>query len=132
MASELANKTEWVFNEKRGKWQRKSPLTKNELYRRMLTACAKNQTEFRYVLGNVWYSSSENMSYIKEELLDKEFSMPLKANRKVALFLKVQTAGRLGVGFVSRVRTGQSTGSLRTASGVHIAFGQAGLQERGR
>ena len=66
VAFELIEKSEWVFNEKKGRWQRKSPLSKNEHYRRMLAACAKNQIEFRYVLSDVWYSSSENMRYIKE------------------------------------------------------------------
>lgn len=87
VAFELVEKTEWVFNEKKGKWQRKSPLTKNEHYRRMLEACAKNRIGFRYVLNDVWYASSENMSYIKEEL-GKEFIMPIKTNRKVALSLE--------------------------------------------
>lgn len=84
VAFELVKKTEWVFNEKRGKWQRKSPQTKNELYRRMLAACTKNRIEFSYVLSDVWYASSENMRCIKQDL-EKEFIMPLKANRKVAV-----------------------------------------------
>lgn len=92
VAFELVKKTEWVFNEKRGKWQRKSPLTKNELYRRMLFACAKNQIKFRYVLSDVWYASSENMRYIKQEL-KKDFIMPLKSNRKVALSLEDKKRG---------------------------------------
>jgi hypothetical protein len=50
----------------------------------MLEVCPKNRIEFRYVLNEVWYASSENMSYIKREL-EKEFIMPLKSNRKVAL-----------------------------------------------
>jgi hypothetical protein len=84
VAFEMVKKSEWVFNEKRKKWQRKSPRTKNEHYRRMLWACHGNRIEFRYVLSDVWYSSSENMGYIKEDL-EKEFIMPLKSNRKVAL-----------------------------------------------
>ncbi len=84
VAFEMVKKTEWVFNEKRKKWQRKSPRTKNEHYRLMLWACQGNRIGFRYVLSDVWYSSSENMGYIKEDL-DKEFIMPLKSNRKVAL-----------------------------------------------
>jgi len=84
VAFEMVKKTEWVFNQKRKKWQRKSPRTKNEHYRQMLAACHANRIEFRYVLSDVWYSSSENMGYIKEDL-DKEFIMPLKSNRKVAL-----------------------------------------------
>jgi hypothetical protein len=92
VAFELVKKTEWVFNEKKGRWQRKSPETKNELYRRMLGACAKNRIEFRYVLNDVWYASSENMRYIKQDL-EKEFIMPLKANRKVALSLEAKKRG---------------------------------------
>jgi hypothetical protein len=92
VAFELVKKTEWVFDKKKGKWQRKSPLTKNEHYRRMLKVCAKNRIGFRYVLNDVWYASSENMSYIKEEL-EKEFIMPLKTNRKVALSLERKKRG---------------------------------------
>ena len=40
VAFELVKKSEWVFNDKRKKFQRKSPQTKNEMYRRMLTRCA--------------------------------------------------------------------------------------------
>jgi DDE superfamily endonuclease len=87
----VKKKTQWVFNKKKEKWQRKSLKTKNELYRRMLEACQKNQIEFRYVLNDVWYAS-ENMRYIKEKL-GKEFIMPLKANRKVALSLEEKKRG---------------------------------------
>ncbi len=92
VAFELVKKSEWVFNEKKGRWQRKSPQTKNEHYRRMLSACAKNRIEFCYVLSDVWYSSSENMRYIKEDL-KKEFIMPIKTNRKVALTLEDKKRG---------------------------------------
>ena len=92
VAFELVKKTEWVFNEKKEKWQRKSPRTKNELYRQMLRACAKNRIEFRYVLNDVWYASSENIRYVKEDL-GKEFIMPVKINRKVALSLERKKRG---------------------------------------
>src|SRR3954468_23920494 len=51
VAFELVNKSEWVFNKKKDRWQRKSPLTKNEHYRQLLEACAKNRIGFRYVLN---------------------------------------------------------------------------------
>jgi hypothetical protein len=92
VAFELVKKSEWVLNGKKGRWQRKSPQTKNELYRRMLEACAKNQIKFRYVLNDVWYASSENMRFVKEAL-QKEFIMPLKTNRKVALSLEDKKRG---------------------------------------
>ena len=98
----------------------------------MLEVCPKNRIEFRYVLNEVWYASSENMSYIKREL-EKEFIMPLKSNRKVALSLsKKRSEERVRATRVSRIGGGHGTGSLRGASGVRVAFGQASLQERGR
>jgi hypothetical protein len=92
VAFELVKKSEWVFNKKKDRWQRKSPLTKNEHYRRMLEACTKNRIGFRYVLNDVWYASSENMRHVKEEL-EKEFIMPIKTNRKVALSLERKKRG---------------------------------------
>jgi hypothetical protein len=81
-----------VFNEKKDRWQRKSPQTKNDLYHRMLETCAKNRIEFGFVLNDVWYASSENMRYIKQDL-EKEFIMPIKTNRKVALSLEGKKRG---------------------------------------
>jgi len=92
VAFELVKKTEWVFDKKKGRWRRKSPLTKNEHYRRMLEACAKNRIGFRYVLNDVWYASSENMIHVKRNL-EKEFIMPIKTNRKVALSLEHKERG---------------------------------------
>jgi len=92
VAFELVKKSEWVFNEKKERFQRKSAQTKNEHYRKMLGACAKNHISFDYVLNDVWYASSENMNFVKEEL-QKEFIMPLKTNRKVALSLEDKEQG---------------------------------------
>jgi len=92
VAFEVVKKSEWVFNEKKRRWQRKSPRTKNELYRKMLSACQSNHLRFAYVLSDVWYSASENMAYIKEGL-KKEFIMPVKTNRKVALSLEDKKRG---------------------------------------
>lgn len=92
VAFELVNKSEWVFDEKKGKWRRKSSRTKNEMYRAMLWACQNNRLKFAYVLSDVWYSASENMRHIKEGL-DKEFIMPVKSNRKVALSVEDKQGG---------------------------------------
>ena len=53
----------------------------------MLKVCAKNNIKFKYVLKNLWYTSSENMILVKEEL-KKDFIMPIKKNRKIALSKK--------------------------------------------
>lgn len=88
----LIAKTE-VYFDTEGKAQRRSPVGKNEHYRAMLQHAVTNQIPFRYVLNDAWYSSAENMRFIKQTL-DKDFIMPLKANRKVALSLADKLAGK--------------------------------------
>lgn len=80
----IVAKTESYIDKKEGKQKRRSPISKNEYYRQLLTNASCNQVPFRYVLSDVWYSAAENMMFIKHEL-SKDFVMPLKANRKVAL-----------------------------------------------
>lgn len=84
---DLVRKTKRVYDQKRNKEKRISEKTKNEQYREMLSSCIKNKIKFKYVLNDVWYASSENMMFIKKDL-EKEFIMPLKSNRKVALSKK--------------------------------------------
>lgn len=82
-----------VYFDKDGKAQRRSPVGKNESYRAMLQQAVTNQLPFRYVLNDSWYSSAENMRFVKQTLA-KDFIMPLKANRKVALSLADKLAGK--------------------------------------
>jgi len=81
---DIVSKTKIIIDEKTGKEKRISEETKNEKYRRMLSQIVKNGIKFRYVLNDVWYASAENMIYIKETI-KKDFIMPVKSNRKVAL-----------------------------------------------
>jgi hypothetical protein len=64
--------------------KRHSALTKNEQLRQMLRICQQNQLHYRTVLTDNWFSSKENMAFIKVEL-NKDFVMALKSNRTVAL-----------------------------------------------
>ena len=80
------------MDKKTSKARRRSALTKNERYRNMLVTCQKNGIRYRYVLNDVWYASCENMMFIKHDL-KKDFIMPLKANRKVALSLSDKQQG---------------------------------------
>lgn len=82
VAYDLVTKTEKKLNDK-GKVVRRSSITKNERYRNLLSDCVNNKISFKYVLNDVWYSSSENINFIND--LKKYFIMPLKKNRKVAL-----------------------------------------------
>ncbi len=93
VAFDLVTKTETVSDKKTGKEKQQSTRTKNERYREMLRACEKNGIVFTYVLNDVWYASAENMKFVKGEL-KKEFIMPLKSNRKVALSLEDKAQGR--------------------------------------
>jgi hypothetical protein len=66
------------------KVKRKSLETKNELMRDMLRVCLQNQLKFRYVLFDMWFSSKENMLFIKKTM-GKEFVCGVKKNRLVAI-----------------------------------------------
>ena len=93
VAFDLVTKTEVYTDAKTGKPKRRSTLTKNARFRMLLQICVHNQIEFSYVLSDSWYSSSENMNFIKGDL-KKDFVMPLKENRKVALSEADLQAGR--------------------------------------
>lgn len=90
---ELVAKTERYRDEKTGQEKRRSPVTKNETYRRLLHATIANRILFRYVLNDLWFAAAENMRYVKLDLA-KEFIMGLKSNRKAALPADEQAHGR--------------------------------------
>jgi len=90
---DLVRKTKTVVDEKTKKEKRISEETKNEKYQRMLKACVKNNIKFNYVLNDVWYASSENMMLVKEKL-KKDFIMPIKTKRKIALSQKDKLSGK--------------------------------------
>ena len=90
---ELVRKTKTVIDKKTNKEKRISEKTKNEQYREMLKVCVKNNIKFKYVLNDVWYGSGENMMLIKEAM-KKDFIMPIKTNRKIALSEKDKLSGK--------------------------------------
>ena len=89
----LVAKTEHYIDEKDGKAKRRSPIEKNVYFRAMVQQAVANQMTFRYVLNDVWYASAENMRFIKETV-QKDFVMPLKSNRKIALSATDKRQGR--------------------------------------
>jgi hypothetical protein len=93
VAFDLVAKVEASVDEKTGNLKRKSSLSKNERYRSLLRVCVHNQIKFRYVINDSWYSSSDNMKMIKRDL-HREFVMPLKSNRKVALSKEQKARGQ--------------------------------------
>jgi hypothetical protein len=90
---ELVRKTQRYIDPKNGKEKRRSDKTKNEMYRGLLQQAVKNQIPFKYALNDIWFASAENMNFVKVTL-KKEFVMPLKGNRKVALSVDAKQSGR--------------------------------------
>jgi hypothetical protein len=90
---QLVEKTDFYIDKKTGKEKRRSAVSKNEHYQQLLKQAVKNQLPFRYVLNDVWFASAKNMMFVKHEL-KREFVMPLKTNRKVALSLDDKNNGR--------------------------------------
>lgn len=93
VAFQLIAKTETYVDVKSGKTKRRSPQTKNEYYREMVTACVRNHLRFRYVLNDSGYASVDNMHLVKGEL-ERDFIMALKSNRKVARSAADKAAGK--------------------------------------
>jgi len=93
LAFDLVTKTQVYTDLKTKKLKRKSAITKNERYRMLLRVAVHNQVRFKYVLNDVWFASAENMKFIKRQL-KKEFVMPLKENRKLALSAEQKQLGQ--------------------------------------
>ena len=89
----LIAKTEFYLDKKDGKQKRRSPKTKNAHYQDLLRQAVRNQILFRYVMNDVWYASADNVKFIQRDL-NKDFIMPIKSNRKVALSLADKQHGR--------------------------------------
>ena len=91
---EVVTKPEVYQDPKTGKYKRRSQISKNELVRQRLKILSQiNQLRFKYVINDIWFSSQENMNWIKQEL-HKEFVMALKGNRLVALSEPDKRQGR--------------------------------------
>lgn len=90
----LVAKTEAYFDKKTNKMKRRPSTTKNEMAREMILQAIKNKTVFRYILFDVWFSSKENLMFIKHEC-EKEVICPIKANRHAAISLEDKLNGRL-------------------------------------
>lgn len=94
IAFETVTKPDVYLDKKKNKYKRRSLVTKNELARQRLEILTHtNQVRFKYILTDSWFSSKENMKWIKEKL-KKEFVMALKGNRLVTLSEDDKKQGR--------------------------------------
>jgi hypothetical protein len=80
---ELIKKTQLVTDKKTGKDKWQSPKTKNQMAQEMIAGAIRKAIPFRYVLNDIWFASADNMVFIKSK--NKDFIMPVKGNRNVAL-----------------------------------------------
>jgi hypothetical protein len=93
VAFEIVSKTEKFIDPKTNKQKRKSTTTKNEMLRNRLKILVQhNQVKLKYVLFDIWFSSKENMEFIKLEL-QKDFVCAIKDNRTVALSFQDKLQG---------------------------------------
>jgi len=88
----LVSKTEKYIDKKTNKEKRRSTKTKNEMALEMIEQAVKNQVKFKYVLFDAWFSSVENLRFIKQKH-KKDVICPIKSNRKAALSLADKKAG---------------------------------------
>ena len=84
VAFELIRKPIRYCEVKTRREKRKSEVTKNEQLRDMVDTCVRNQLKFTWVLADIWFASTENMTHIKQTW-HKDFIMAMKSNRLVAL-----------------------------------------------
>jgi hypothetical protein len=68
-----------------------SPVSKNEHLRQMLQV-AHQQVAYKYVLGDSWYASAENMTFIMKTL-GRDFVFAVESSRTVALSMQQRAAG---------------------------------------
>jgi hypothetical protein len=89
---DLVKKTEIKINPETGNTTRQSQDTKNEKLRALIKNCVSNKIVFSYILVDSWYGSKENMNFMKVDM-KRDFILPLKANRNIALSKKDKLAG---------------------------------------
>jgi len=94
LSFEIIAKTCSYVDAKTGKTKRRSPVTKNALVRGRLKILTQiNTVHYRYVLWDSWYSSADNLKFVKHTL-GKDVIGAIKANRTVALSAEDKQAGR--------------------------------------
>ncbi len=72
--------------------KRMSNDTKNELLREMFLSCIKNNLKFKFVLLDSWFTSVDNLEFIRSH--NKDFIGAMKDNRLIALTKEDKLNGR--------------------------------------
>jgi DDE superfamily endonuclease len=93
LSYEIIHKEEVYVDPKDGKTKRRSNITKNDLMHSMLQTIHQYNIKYSYVLADSWFSSADNMVFIKTRL-KKNFVMALRSNRLVATSMSEKLQGR--------------------------------------
>lgn len=91
VAIETIKKTITFCDLKTKKVKRTSAVSKNELMRQMILQAIANGLLFKYILGDSWFASVENMKFIVEK--KKFFIFDMKSNRLAVLSEEDRNAG---------------------------------------
>ncbi len=91
IAVTLIEKTISEWDIKSLKYKFKSEFTKNEYLQQMLSI-AQQQVQYRYLLANSWYSSTDNMNYVLG--LKHHFIFALESSRTVELSEIARSQGK--------------------------------------
>jgi SRSO17 transposase len=89
---EVVRKDQEFIDPQTGKRKRRAHRSKNEIFRDLVRINVANRVKFCYVVADSWYSSQENMEYIRRK--QKHFILAVKDNRLVALSLEAKRAGQ--------------------------------------
>lgn len=89
----LIEKTEGYLDKKTGTTKYRSPKTKNQITREMLQATVSQRVQWRYFLGDSWFSSAETINFINDDL-KKYYIMAVECSREVAVSEQDKLQGR--------------------------------------
>jgi hypothetical protein len=89
----LSAKTEKYLDPKTQKERRRSPVSKNELWRELINQAGATHIPFRFGWFETWFAAAETRVFIKRAP-QRDFVCPVKTNRKVALSLADKQQGR--------------------------------------
>lgn len=90
---ESVHKDLYFCDVKTKKTLRKSSVTKNEMFRRLVKQTQKNKIHFEYVLADSWFGSRKNMAFINYEI-KKNFIFGIKSNRLFAFSEEERKKGK--------------------------------------
>lgn len=75
------------------KEKRRSSVSKNEMFRSIITQAVTNNVKFDYVLADNWFGAKKNMEFIQYDM-KKRFIIGIKANRLIALSSEERKKGQ--------------------------------------